>query len=410
MSTKKIVPRADNEGGIGTAPKQWASGYFVTLFKNGNEVAELSSPAFTGNPTAPTQSTGDDSTKLATTAFVHNQIDSDTADAVDGPSSVTDERVAVFDGATGKLLKEAALTIAGLLARANHTGTQLKNTISDFAHASDHQSGGSDEIKLDDLGAPDDNTDLDASSSAHGLMPKLSGNSGEYLDGTGAWVSAVADDYTDADAVAAIAAVLDDTNGISLAYSGGVLTATVNLKAAGLTSIQGELSTDANGVYVKLGTTASTAAAGDDSRIPTQDENDALAGSNGTPSAANPYVTDDDPRVPTTDENDALAGTGTPSAANPYVSDDDSRIPTQDEKDALGGTGTPASGNAFVTEDTLTDHAGSGAPTEGHTVPFQMGSNARFIETQTGGMQGVTLQIRDSGGSWVDHQTWEEAV
>ncbi|MBA7584440.1 hypothetical protein ES708_26394 [subsurface metagenome] len=28
-------------------------------------------------------------------------------------------------------------------------------------------------IKLDDLGAPDDNTDRDASTSAHGLMPKL---------------------------------------------------------------------------------------------------------------------------------------------------------------------------------------------------------------------------------------------
>lgn len=34
----------------------------------------------------------------------------------------------------------------------------------------------------------------------------------------------------------------------------------------------------------------------------------------------------DDARLPTTDEKDALAGTGTPSAANPYVSDDDSRL------------------------------------------------------------------------------------
>jgi hypothetical protein len=35
-------------------------------------LALLSSPAFTGNPTAPTQSTGDTSTKLATTAYVKN--------------------------------------------------------------------------------------------------------------------------------------------------------------------------------------------------------------------------------------------------------------------------------------------------------------------------------------------------
>ena len=31
-----------------------------------------------------------------------------------GPASVTDERIAVFDGATGKLLKEASVTVAGL--------------------------------------------------------------------------------------------------------------------------------------------------------------------------------------------------------------------------------------------------------------------------------------------------------
>jgi hypothetical protein len=36
--------------------------------------ADLASPAFTGNPTAPTQTAGDNSTKLATTAYVANQI------------------------------------------------------------------------------------------------------------------------------------------------------------------------------------------------------------------------------------------------------------------------------------------------------------------------------------------------
>lgn len=42
-------------------------------------------------------------------------------------------------------------------------------------------------IKLDDLGTPDDNTDLDASASRHGLLPKLSGGSGYYLNGAGAF-------------------------------------------------------------------------------------------------------------------------------------------------------------------------------------------------------------------------------
>lgn len=56
-------------------------------------------------------------------------------------------------------------------------------------HASTHQSGGSDAIKLDDLAAPDDNTDLNASTSAHGLLNKLDNTATNFLDGTGAWDS-----------------------------------------------------------------------------------------------------------------------------------------------------------------------------------------------------------------------------
>jgi hypothetical protein len=41
--------------------------------------------------------------------------------------------------------------------------------------------------KLDDLAVPDDNADLNASVSAHGLMPKLSNVSTEYLSGTGVY-------------------------------------------------------------------------------------------------------------------------------------------------------------------------------------------------------------------------------
>jgi hypothetical protein len=55
------------------------------------------------------------------------------------------------------------------------------------AHAPTHESGGSDPIKLDDLAAPDDNTDLDASVSAHGLLKKLDGVTTNFLRGDGAW-------------------------------------------------------------------------------------------------------------------------------------------------------------------------------------------------------------------------------
>lgn len=43
--------------------------------------------------------------------------------------------------------------------------------------------------KLDDLLTPDDNTDLNASTSAHGLLPKLSGNTAHYLRGDGAFAT-----------------------------------------------------------------------------------------------------------------------------------------------------------------------------------------------------------------------------
>lgn len=66
-------------------------------------------------------------------------------------------------------------------------------------------------IKLDDFSTPDDNTDLNASTSAHGLLPKLSDDSLEFLRGDGTWaryssvtetaVAATGSDETDAAAL-----------------------------------------------------------------------------------------------------------------------------------------------------------------------------------------------------------------
>ncbi len=54
-------------------------------------------------------------------------------------------------------------------------------------HATDHQAGGGDAIQLDNLAPTDDNTDLDATSVAHGLMPKLSGEAGSVFTTAGTW-------------------------------------------------------------------------------------------------------------------------------------------------------------------------------------------------------------------------------
>lgn len=46
-----------------------------------------------------------------------------------GPASAVDGRIAAFDGTTGKLIKDGGSTVANVLARANHTGTQAASTI-----------------------------------------------------------------------------------------------------------------------------------------------------------------------------------------------------------------------------------------------------------------------------------------
>lgn len=55
------------------------------------------------------------------------------------------------------------------------------------AHADSHKNGNYDEIKLDELGVPSDNTNLNATTTRHGLLPKLSGNASQYLNGLGQW-------------------------------------------------------------------------------------------------------------------------------------------------------------------------------------------------------------------------------
>lgn len=54
-----------------------------------------------------------------------------------GPASAVNNDIAVFDGVTGKLVKDGGSTIAQVKDRANHTGTQLASTISDFDTAAD---------------------------------------------------------------------------------------------------------------------------------------------------------------------------------------------------------------------------------------------------------------------------------
>ncbi len=71
------------------------------------------------------------------------------------------------------------LTDGGETTLHSHAGT--------ISHASTHQDGGADEILLDTLGDPTDITTLNADATKHGLCPKLSGSSSEFLNGSGAF-------------------------------------------------------------------------------------------------------------------------------------------------------------------------------------------------------------------------------
>ena len=63
---------APTTGAVPDAGSPW---HFTTLSARIADKAPLASPAFTGTPTAPTPTTGDDSTKVATTAFVKTAVD-----------------------------------------------------------------------------------------------------------------------------------------------------------------------------------------------------------------------------------------------------------------------------------------------------------------------------------------------
>lgn len=67
------------------------------------------------------------------------------------------------------------------------TGQTTITGVVPAAHAASHKAGGSDAIKLDELAAPTDVATLNASVSAHGLLPKLPNDSTKFLNGVGAY-------------------------------------------------------------------------------------------------------------------------------------------------------------------------------------------------------------------------------
>ena len=139
--------------------------------------APLASPTLTGTPAAPTATAGTNTTQLATTAFVATAITNVSVPAPSSTNPVMDGTVAVGIGTT--------------YARADHVHpsdtSRMAVGAAPTAHAASHKSGGSDAIALDTLAATTDITTLNSSSTAHGLLPKLSNVATQFLNGTGGW-------------------------------------------------------------------------------------------------------------------------------------------------------------------------------------------------------------------------------
>jgi hypothetical protein len=89
------------------------------------------------------------------------------------------------------------------------TAFALQSAFAD--HSTRHESGGADAIKLDDLSAPDDNTDLNATTSAHGLSPKATAPASGLLS-----VLAIGNGAT----VRSDTAIFDTTNPAALGTAG----------------------------------------------------------------------------------------------------------------------------------------------------------------------------------------------
>lgn len=82
------------------------------LYDAGQRVAPLASPALTGTPTAPTASSSDNSTRIATTAHVKARLDATLVTYATAASTLTEDKILVGGG--NKAVASSALGLADL--------------------------------------------------------------------------------------------------------------------------------------------------------------------------------------------------------------------------------------------------------------------------------------------------------
>lgn len=81
----------------------------------------------------------------------------------------------------------ASPTVDASHSGSTHAATQAAAEATASSALATHEADTTSAHKLDDLAAPDDNTDLNATTTAHGLLKKLSNVATEFMNGVGAW-------------------------------------------------------------------------------------------------------------------------------------------------------------------------------------------------------------------------------
>lgn len=250
---------------------------------------------------------------------------------VSGPAGATDDRMVAFDGTNGKLIKQGTKTATQVGSHldnvtehrtiddgvASITGlwssSKIDSELSAILSGVDVKAGV--DTSTHDLG----NIALTGEQTLNGLLTSASrvlvteqtapADNGIYVTAAGAW-SRAADADTDAEVTNGNITHVLDSGSTKFTYK--YLLVTPDPITVGSTGQVWEEHRD-----IDFGTTGGTATEGNDSRVPAQDENDALVGTSGTPSTANKYVTDadlrnSDARTPTahTHDHGALTGKG----------------------------------------------------------------------------------------------------
>jgi len=124
--------------------------------------------------------------------------------------------------------------------------------------------------KLDDLATPDDNADLNASTTCHGLLPKLNNSATSFLNGQGAWATpaGAGDVVGPSSSVDSEIALFNGTTGklIKRATTTGLLKATSGVIAAAVAGT--DYAEPTASINAQTGTTY-TLQAGDNGKIVT---------------------------------------------------------------------------------------------------------------------------------------------